>query len=103
MEEDKLTFGQKFLLAKLQVCFEEECETIRDVYNDIKNRHEEERKKKEEGKLPLNYWFHEDFVIPLKTFVKWYNEQQEEQTEPAKYKVNNNQARAVLDNLYGSD
>jgi len=102
--EDEFTDAQQGLLVKLIKCFEEECKTIRDVYNGIKKRHEEERKKKEEGKLPLNYWFHEDFVVPLKTFVKWYNnKQQEEQKEPEEWKVTNNQARAVLDYLYGSE
>jgi len=84
-----LTFAQNLLQVKLKVCFEEECETIRDVYNDIKNRHKENP--------DLNYWCHPDFKGPLNTFVKWFNEKHPE------YKVKNSEAHEVLDELYDSD
>jgi hypothetical protein len=92
-----LNFAQNLLLAKLTVCFEEECKTIIGVYNDIKNRHKENP--------GLDYWFHEDFVVPLRTFVRWYNKEREREEreggerEVGKNKVNNIEAREVLDHL----
>jgi len=86
-----LTFAQQLLRAELTVCCEEECKTIRDVYNEIQKRHDENP--------GLNYWCHADFKIPLKTFVEWYNNKQQIE----KYKVKESQAHIVLDNLYDSD
>jgi len=84
-----LTFPQTLLQARLIVCCDVECETIRDVFNDIKKRHKENP--------DLNYWFHPDFLVPLKTFVKWFNEQHPQ------YTVKKSEAREVLEKLYDSD
>jgi len=87
-EEDKWTFGQQLLEAKLRACSEEECETILRVYKEIQ----------EEKKMGRDCWF-SLFVKPLKTFVNWHNNQLQKQQQPKEWKVNNNQARAVLDKI----
>jgi len=80
-----LTDSQHLLAAKLGALHpEQECKDICTVYIDTKA-------KSVDG---LDYWFHPDFVLPLKTFVKWFNKWNLD------YHVTNNEAREVLDFVF---
>ena len=85
-----LTFPQQLLKAMLTVCLLEECQTIRDVYKDIQQKHKKNPN--------LNYWFHPDFVVPLKTFVTWFKTK-----IPDGETITPIEAREVLDEVFGSD
>jgi hypothetical protein len=78
-----LTPSQQLLKARLQALHPEQaCKDICTVYIATKAN----------SVNGLDYWFHPDFVIPLKKFVKWFNSEN--------YSVTNNEAREVLDHVF---
>jgi hypothetical protein len=83
----EFSHSQQLLEAELTTCISAECKTIRDVYNDTK----------EKSTAESDYWFHPDFIKPLETFLTWFK------TQYLDCKISKSEARQVLDKVFSEE